>query len=125
MSKKKFEDLIEVRGRVMATKLSPSNLEMTKLEFVDEENFEILAINNLIDTDWRKPIMDYLENPTTSSEGKIRYHALSYTLMGNKLFKKIPEGILLKCLSESEEYLALLNVHSGECSAHQIGHKIK
>lgn len=45
--------------------------------------------------------------------------------MGNELFKKTLEGILLKCLSESEAYLALSNIHSGACRAHQVGHKIK
>lgn len=84
-----------------------------------------MAIDNLTDTDWRKPIVDYLENPIISAERKIRYHALSYTLMENKLFNKTPEGIMLKCLSESEAYLALLNVHSGACGAHQVGHKMK
>lgn len=66
-----------------------------------------------------------MENPPTLAERKNMYHALNYTLMGNKLFKKTPEEILLKCLSESEAYLALLNVHSRECEAHQVGHKIK
>lgn len=52
----------------MPTKLSPSYLETTKLGFADGENFEILAVVNLTDTDWRKSIVDYLENPTTSTE---------------------------------------------------------
>lgn len=98
---------------------------MIKLGFADRENFEILAIENLTDTDWKKLIVDYLENPTTSAEKNIRYYALSYTLMGNRLFKKTPEGILLKCLSESEAYLALSNVHNGTCLAYQVGHKMK
>lgn len=62
MSKEKLEDLIEVRVRVMTTRLSPSDLEMTKLGFADRENFKILAIDNLTDRDWRKLIVDYLEN---------------------------------------------------------------
>lgn len=42
-----------------------------------------------------------------------------------ELFKKTPEGVLLKCLSESEAYLALSTVHSGACEEHQVGHKMK
>lgn len=42
-----------------------------------------------------------------------------------ELFKKTPEGVLLKCLSESEAYLALSIVHSGECEARQVSHKMK
>lgn len=45
--------------------------------------------------------------------------------MGNELFKKTPEGILLKCLSENEAYLAVFDVYSGSCGAHQAGHKMK
>ena len=35
----------------MATRLSLSNLEMTKLGYADEENFKIFVIDNLTDTD--------------------------------------------------------------------------
>lgn len=34
-------------------------------------------------------------------------------VIGNELFKKIPEGVLLKCLGEGEEHLAVSSVHSG------------
>ncbi|XP_058733336.1 uncharacterized protein LOC131604940 [Vicia villosa] len=39
--------------------------------------------------------------------------------------QKTPEGVLLKCLGESKAYLAVLNVHSGACGAHQVGNKMK
>lgn len=97
----------------MSTRLSPTDLETTKLGYADEENFEILAIDSLGDEDWRKPIVEYLENPTTFVERKVRYHALSYIFMGNKLFKKTPKRVLLKCLSEFEAYLALSSFRSG------------
>ena len=58
-------------------------------------------------------------------ERKIRYQALSYILMGNESFKKTHVRVLLKCLSESEAYLALSSVHSGTCGEHQVGHKMK
>ena len=45
--------------------------------------------------------------------------------MGNELFKKTPEGVLLKCLSETEAYIALSTTHAGTCGAHQVGHKMK
>ena len=125
ISKEKFQDAIEVIGRVVATRLSPSDLKTTKLRYIDEENFEILAINSLINEDWRKGIVEYLKNPTNSIERKIRYRALSYILMGNELFKKTPEGVLLKCLSETEAYIDLSTTQAGTCGAHQVGHKMK
>jgi len=46
-------------------------------------------------------------------------------IIGNELFKKSPEGVLLKCLSETEAYLANSDTHSGACGSHQAGHKMK
>ncbi|XP_050915881.1 uncharacterized protein LOC127130975 [Lathyrus oleraceus] len=125
ISKEKLEELVEVRGKAMATRLSPTDLESTQLGYANKEEFEVLAIDTLIDTDWRNPIINYLKDPSTDTERKTKYRALSYVLIGNELFKKTLEGILLKCLGESEAYLALSSVHSGACGAHQAGHKMK
>lgn len=50
--KGKLEDLIKVRGRVLATRLSLLDLSTMKLGFVDSKNFEVFTIEHLIDTDW-------------------------------------------------------------------------
>ncbi|XP_050891471.1 uncharacterized protein LOC127096990 [Lathyrus oleraceus] len=68
ISKEKLQDVIEVIGRVVSTRLSISNLGETKLGYVDEENFEILAMYCLADEDWRKPIVEYLENSASSTK---------------------------------------------------------
>ncbi|XP_050878515.1 uncharacterized protein LOC127082320 [Lathyrus oleraceus] len=107
------------------TRLIPSNLEKNKLGCADEGNFEILAVDSLTDEDWRKPIVVYLQNPTASTDRKTRYRALSYVLLDSEFFKKSPEGILLKCLNESEAYFALLTMHNGACGAHQVDHNMK
>ena len=75
--------------------------------------------------DWRRPIVEYLENPTGVTCRKTRYRALSYMIVGNELFKKTAEGVLLKCLSENEAYVAVSSTHSGACGSHQAGHKMK
>lgn len=54
----------------MATKLSLLDLEIMKLGYVEEENFEILVIDNMIDANFRKPIVDYLKNSTVSIDKK-------------------------------------------------------
>jgi hypothetical protein len=51
---------------------------------------EILVINNLTDGNWRKPIVDYLENHDGTTYRKVKYRALSYIIVGNELFKKTP-----------------------------------
>lgn len=75
-------------------------MAITKLGSVDPENFEILIIESLVDTDRRKPIVNYLENPVGSTDRKVKYRSLSYVVIGNKLFKKVSERVLLKCLGE-------------------------
>lgn len=41
---------------------------MTNLGYTDLENFDIFSIDDLTDIDWRKPIVEYLENPTEPTE---------------------------------------------------------
>lgn len=41
------------------------------------------------------------------------------------MLKKTPKGVLLKCLGDTEAYLAMSKVHSGIIRAHQVGHKMK
>lgn len=98
ISKEKLQEVIEVRGRAVSTKLAPSDLEKTKLGYIDKGSFEILAIDNLTDGDWRKPIVEYLQNPTASIDRKTRYRALSYFLLGMELFKKLLREFCLKVL---------------------------
>ena len=87
--------------------------------------FEIFSIDNLSDKDWRKPIVKYLETPVGNMDRKIKYRALSYVCMGKELFKKTSKAVLLKCLGDTEAYLAIVEFHRGACGAHQAGHKMK
>jgi hypothetical protein len=104
---------------------SDLNEPYSQPKFSYPEIFEMFAINNLSNNDWRKPIIEYLENPSGTVDRKVRYRAFSYVINGNKLFKKTAEGILLKCINENEAYLAISWVHSGACGSHQAGHKMK
>ena len=74
---------------------------------------EIFVINTLTDDDWRKPIASYLENPDGITCRIIKYKALSYVIMGDELFKKTLEGVLLKCLGETDAYRVALTLIVG------------
>jgi len=74
VSKEKLQELIEIKDKRASTETPSKKLLIPKLgggggaEALDEhaqrKNFvEIFAINNLTDNDWRKPIVNYLENP--------------------------------------------------------------
>ncbi|XP_039685664.1 protein NYNRIN-like [Medicago truncatula] len=95
-------------------------------KFIKGTDFvELFVINDLNENNWRKPIVKYLENPDGTTCRKVKYRALSYVIMGNEVFKKTSEGVLLKCLGETDAYLAVSNTHSGTCGTHQAGHKMK
>ncbi|CAJ2657404.1 unnamed protein product [Trifolium pratense] len=132
---KRLDELVEIKEKLISCEVIPHQLganeqsvemesEMADAHF-DEVMAEIFVIDNLADNDWRQPIVKYIENPTGTADRKVKYRALSYTIMGNELFKKTPEGVLLKCLNENEAYVAISNAHSGACGAHQAGHKMK
>ncbi|WJX50210.1 hypothetical protein P8452_36545 [Trifolium repens] len=141
ISSGKLEELIEIKDKLIVDQPASMELSMPKLVganvpqdngqdtiYDGDENseiFEIFAIDNLSDTDWRKQLVEYLRDPNGTTNRKIKYRALSYVIIGNELMKKTPEGVLLKCLSETEAYLAISDVHSGACGSHQAGHKMK
>ncbi|KAK2354765.1 hypothetical protein QL285_092243 [Trifolium repens] len=135
MSKEKLTQLIEIKEKMVLQEPISEQLSMPKLVGADtipqeeieniHDEFEIFVIDNLSDGDWRKPIVEYLRNPTGNVDRKTKYRALSYVIFENDLFKKTSEGILLKCLSEAEAYIAISEVHSGTCGSHQAGHRIK
>ncbi|XP_050888847.1 uncharacterized protein LOC127094011 [Lathyrus oleraceus] len=139
MSKSKLQDMIEVRGKMVSSMPPTEDVlneninhgrgpyeECQETHRVEEAwEHEVFSINNSSPTDWRKPIIDYLENPVGSTDRKTEYRVLSYVWSGNELLKKTPEGLLLKFLGDSEAYLVICEVHSGACGAHQAGHRMK
>lgn len=56
---------------------------MTKLGYAEPEKFEIFSIDDLTDTNWRKPIVEYLENTMGSIDRKFKYMSLSNFIIGN------------------------------------------
>ena len=89
------------------------------------EDVEILNIDVLTTSDWRKTLVDYLQNPNLFVDQKIKYKLVNYIIIGEELYKKSIDGVLLKCLGESEAYIALAETHEGICSSHQAGEKMK
>jgi len=133
ISKDQMQEPIEIKNKRSSNDVLPKKLLKPKLGGIGTSQghsqgtnlVEILVINNLTDNDWRKPIVTYLGNLDGTTCRKIKYRALSYVIIGSKLFKKTSEGVLLKCLGETEAYLAISNTHSGAYGTHQTGHKMK
>lgn len=75
--------------------------------------------------DWRKPIFEYLKDPSQKVDRKIRFQATKYVLLEDELYYKTIDGVLLKCLSKEESKIVMGEVHEGVCGAHQSAYKMK
>jgi hypothetical protein len=89
------------------------------------ENQEVLAIDvysfgsDLAEDDWRKEIADYLKDPSRKVSGKLRYKAIKFVLLDERLYYKSLDGVLLQCLGQEEATKMMSEVHDGLCGVHQ------
>jgi hypothetical protein len=81
--------------------------------------------SDLAEDDWRKEIVDYLENPSRKVSRKIRYKAIKFVLLDGRLFYKSLDGVLLQCLGQEEAKKMMSEVHDGLCGAHQSSYRMK
>jgi ribonuclease HI len=75
--------------------------------------------------DWRANIFNYLKDPARGAPKRIQYKAMKYILMGDDMFYRTLEGLLLKCLGPTEANRLLHEVHEGACGTHESAHKMK
>jgi len=75
--------------------------------------------------DWRKPLLEYLWNPNLFVDRKTKYKVVNYVTLGDELYKKSMDEVILICLGESKAYIALAETHEGICGSHQAGEKMK
>ncbi|KAK1693206.1 hypothetical protein QYE76_009903 [Lolium multiflorum] len=75
--------------------------------------------------DWRADIFNYLKDSARGPPKWIRYKTMKYVLIGDDMFYRTLEGLLLKCLGPAESNRLLHEVHEGACGTHQSAHKMK
>jgi hypothetical protein len=75
--------------------------------------------------DWRTDILNYLKDSAWGAPKRIRYKAMRYVLIGDDMFYRTLEGLLLKCLGPVKSNRLLHEVHKGTCGTHQLAHKMK
>jgi len=75
--------------------------------------------------DWRRPLVNHLQNPNLSVDQKTKYKTVNYIVIGVELYRKDIDGVQLKCLGESKTYVALVETHEGIFGSHQVGEKMK
>jgi hypothetical protein len=84
-----------------------------------------LQVDLLDQGDWRADIFNYLKDSAQGAPKRIRYKAIKYVLIGDDMFYKTLEGLLLKCLGPIESNQLLHEVDEGTCGTHQSAHKMK
>ena len=50
---------------------------------------------------------------------------MKYVLLDEKLYYRMIDGVLLKCLNSEESKILMDKVHEGVCGAHQSAYKMK
>lgn len=75
--------------------------------------------------DWRKELIQYLQDPTSSSTKKLKLRATYYVLLAGILYKKYSYGVLLRCWGPKEALLVMIEVYKGIYGAHQLGLKMR
>ena len=83
------------------------------------------AISAIDADDWRKEIIDYLEDPSKKVERHVQFQATKYVLPEGELYYRTIDGILLICLGDDEAKGLMGEIHEGVCGAHQSAFKMK
>jgi ribonuclease HI len=81
--------------------------------------------SDLAEDDWRKEIVDYLENPSRKVSRKLRYKAIKFVLLDQRLYYKSLDEVFLQCLGQEEAKKMMSEVHDGQCGAHQSAYRMK
>jgi ribonuclease HI len=77
-----------------------------------------LQVHLLEQGDWRADIFKYLKDLARGAPKKILYKAMKYVLIGDDMFYRTLEGLLLKRLEPIESHRLLHEVHEGICGTH-------
>jgi hypothetical protein len=87
---------------------------------ISEKASELATIEEV--SDWRKELMEYLENGTLPSEKKyavqLKMRAGRFTVVNGTLYKRGFTLPLLKCVSPEEGNYILREIHEGICGSH-------
>jgi hypothetical protein len=84
-----------------------------------------LQVRLLEKGDWRADIFNYLKDSGRGAPKRIRYMAMRYVLIGDDMFYRTLEGLLLKFLGPIKSNWLLHEVHEGTCGTHQSAHNMK
>ncbi|XP_058192208.1 uncharacterized protein LOC131309616 [Rhododendron vialii] len=106
------EKIIRVQKRFL-----PFSMEREK------DRLDVLVID--ISDDWMVPIKNYLLNPNEKAERIVKCRSVNYVLLGQDLYRRTSDGLLLLYVSKDQSMRIMGEVHEGTCGAHQAGDKMR
>ena len=86
-------------------------------DYTVDEHSTVDVLCNAI-ADWTADLLNYLKGPARGASKRIRYKALRYVLIGDELYFRTLEGLLLKCLSPTKALEVMHDEHEGACGTH-------
>jgi hypothetical protein len=75
--------------------------------------------------DWRRPIIDYFQDPSHKVDRKIQWFAFMFTLVDGELYRWTTDDFLLKFLDSDQAKVTMGEVYEGICGTHQSAPKMK
>jgi ribonuclease HI len=127
-----------IKGQGLAKLMAESNYEALEINLINEQaessNRESLSTVPLSACSWYKDILWFLQElrpPDGMEKSKARalkLKAIRYCLIGQALYWKDPQGVLLMCLDPQQAQKVMNDFHSGLCGGHYFwkttAHKI-
>ena len=111
-SENQFADALATLGSQVPFKEESILIRVSKQQSSIIETLKRLFLEELGEEDWRSTIkkeMGKLKHGGSIKELK------DYTLLDGELYRKLPGGILSKCINEKEEKLKLEELHNQTC----------
>ncbi|XP_058211711.1 uncharacterized protein LOC131323889 [Rhododendron vialii] len=89
----------------------------------EKNRLDVLVID--VSDDWMVPIKSYLLNPNDKVERIVKCRSINYVLLGQDLYRRTSDGLLLLYVSKDQSMRIMGEVHEGTCGAHQAGDKMR
>jgi hypothetical protein len=71
-------------------------------------------------SNWKKPIIAYLQDPSQKSDKVVWRQALKYTMVDHDMYRRRTDDFLPKCLHEDQTRVSMGKVHDGLCGTHWL-----
>ncbi|KAL0416659.1 UNVERIFIED_CONTAM: hypothetical protein Slati_3497800 [Sesamum latifolium] len=109
---------------VMITGVKETKIVVVVQDRASTEEVEVVQSE---EKSWKNEIEEYLLRETEPDDQiaakRLKFRANRFTLINGELYRRLVEGLLLKCLSPKKAHYVLRKIHEGSCGNHS-GNKL-